>query len=171
VKKYLPSLVCGFGAGVLQIVPFIKSFSCCMIMPLAAFLALILEQRSTNYFGSIPLKKALLIGLLTGLFAAVFGSVFELFITYITKQNDIMATLPELQRMINSFPVTDDIRREVLNLFQSIKNDILYNGFSWFYTLSVLLNNFIINSIFGTVGGLIGSRIINNRSNNSQNNF
>jgi hypothetical protein len=171
VKKYFPSLVCGFGAGVLQIVPFVKSFSCCMIMPLAVFLALILDQRSTHSFGRISLKKSLMIGIMTGLFAAVFGTLFELFITFVTKQNDIMAAFPELQRMIDNFPVTTDIKREVLGLFQSIKSDILNYGFSWFYTLSVVLNNFIVNTIFGAVGGLVGSKIINSRVNDSQNKF
>jgi hypothetical protein len=171
VKKYLPSLVCGFGAGVLQVVPFVKSFSCCMIMPLAAFLALILEQRSTNNFSLITAKKALVVGFMTGLFAAVFGTVFDLFITFITKQNDIMAAFPELQRMIDSFPLTEDVKHEVLSLFQSIRNDILNSGFSWFYTMSVLVNDFIINTVFGIIGGLVGSKVINSRSNDSQNNF
>lgn len=171
MKKYLPSLVCGFGAGVLQVVPFVKSFSCCMIMPLAAFLALILEQRSTNSFGQISTKKALFLGFMTGLFAAAFGTVFELLITFITKQNDIMTTFPELQRMIDTFPVTEDIKKEVLGLFQGIRNDILNTGFSWFYTLSVIVNNFFVNAVFGTAGGLVGSKIINSRSSDSQNKF
>ena len=166
MKKYLPSLVCGFGAGVLQIVPFVKSFSCCMIMPLAAFLALILDQRASNSFGNIATKKALMIGLMTGLFAAIFGTVFELFITLITKQNDVITTFPELQRMIQSLPVTEDIKTEVISLFQKVRSDILTYGFSWFYTLSVVVNNFVVNTIFGTIGGLVGSKVINSRNTN-----
>ncbi len=166
MKKYLPSLVCGFGAGVLQIVPFVKSFSCCMIMPLAAFLALLLDQRATNSFGFISAKKALMIGLITGFYAALFGTVFELFITFVTKQNDVIAAFPELQRMIQGFPVTEDIKNEVISLFQKVRSDILTYGFSWFYTLSVVVNNFLVNIVFGIVGGLVGSKIINSRTGN-----
>ena len=139
-----------------------------MIMPLAAFLALILDQRANNSFGNISTKKAFVIGLITGLFAAIFGTVFELFITFVTRRNDIIGTFPELQRMIQNFPVTNDIRNEVISLFEKVRSDILSYGFSWFYTLSVLLNNFIVNTVFGMVGGLIGSKIINSRTNISQ---
>jgi hypothetical protein len=78
LKKYLSAFVCGFGAGVLQIVPVAKSFSCCLIIPAAAFLALVLEQKSTNNFTRILPGKAILIGLVTGLYAAIFGSFFDI---------------------------------------------------------------------------------------------
>lgn len=166
MKKYLPAIVCGFGAGVIQIVPFLKSFSCCLVMPLAAFFALLLEQKSTNDHGRISSKKAIVLGLFTGFAAAIFGSFFEIFITLITKHNDIISTFPELQKMIDSFPVTDDLKKEVLNLFQKVREDIMTYGFSFLYTFSVLINNLIIDPIFGVVGALIGSQIINSRINN-----
>lgn len=166
MKKYLPALVCGFGAGVIQVVPFLKSFSCCLVMPLAAFFALILEQKSTNSHNKIITKKAILFGLFTGLYAALFGSFFEIFITLITKHNDIISTFPELQKMIEGFPLTEDIKKEVLNLFQKVREDIMTYGFSFLYTFSVLVNNIIVNPIFGIVGALIGSQIINSRINN-----
>jgi hypothetical protein len=166
VKKYLASLVCGFGAGVMQIVPFIKSFSCCFILPLAVFMALVLDQRATNYFGKITIKKGLIFGLFTGLFAALFGSIFEILITFLTKQNDIIVGFPELERMVQSFPVTLEIKQQVVNMFQNVKNDLLNYGFSWFYTISIIANNFIVNSVFGMVGGLIGVQIINNKYKN-----
>lgn len=171
MKKYLPSIVSGFGAGVLQIVPFVKSFSCCFIMPIAAFLALILDQKANHFVGRILTKKAVVVGLMTGLFAAIFGSTFEIFITFVTRQNDIIAAFPDLQRMLDTFPITDDIKREVLYLFQNVRTEILTTGFSWIYTFSILVNNFTINLIFGAIGGLVGAQIINSRTDNSQDNF
>jgi hypothetical protein len=164
VKKYLPAFVCGFGAGVLQIVPFLRSFSCCFIIPLAAFLSLVLNQRATNSREKITSKKALMFGIVTGLYAAMFGSFFELFITLITKHNDIISTFPELQRMIDGFPVSQEIKTEVLNLFQNVRQEILTNGFSLLYTFSIFINNFVINTIFGAIGGLVGAQIMNNKT-------
>ncbi len=169
MKKYLAALICGFGAGVLQIVPFVKSFSCCMILPLAAFISLLLDQRATRNFGKIPMKKALLFGLFTGLFAALFGSVFELLITFITKNNDVIASFTDLQRIVQNLPLSEEIKKEVMNIFQSVREDILKNGFSILYTFSVILNNLIVNSIFGSVGGLVGAQIINSRLSNQSN--
>ncbi|MCX6168529.1 MAG: hypothetical protein NTX65_04260 [Ignavibacteriales bacterium] len=167
MKKYLSALVCGFGAGVLLIVPFLRSFSCCFIIPLAAFVSLMLDQRATNSREKIGSKRAIMFGIVTGLYAALFGSFFEVFITLITKNNDIIATFPELQRMINSFAVSPEIKTEVLKLFQNVREEILTKGFSVLYTFSVLINNFIVNTIFGAVGGLVGAQIINNKLNNT----
>ena len=112
------------------------------------------------------MKKALLFGLFTGLFAALFGSVFEIVITLITKQNDVIASFTDLQRIVQNLPLSEEIKKEVLNIFQSVRQDILKNGFSILYTFSVIVNNFIVNSIFGSVGGLAGAQIINSRLNN-----
>ena len=169
MKKYLAALICGFGAGVLQIVPLVKSFSCCMILPLAAFISLLLDQRATRNFEKIPMKKALLFGLFTGLFAALFGSVFELLITFITKNNDVIASFTDLQRIVQNLPLSEEIKKEVMNIFQSVREDILKNGFSILYTFSVILNNLVVNSIFGSVGGLVGAQIINSRLSNQSN--
>jgi len=166
LKKYLAALICGFGAGVLQIVPLVKNFSCCMILPLAAFISLLLDQRATRNFEKIPMKKALLFGLFTGLFAALFGSVFEIIITLITRNNDVIASFTDLQRIVQNLPLSEEIKTEVLNIFQSVREDILKNGFSILYTFSVIINNLIVNSIFGSVGGLAGAQIINRRLNN-----
>jgi len=164
LRKYLSPFICGFGAGVLQIVPIAKSFSCCFIIPLASFFALMLDQRAHNSKQNISMKKALMFGLLTGLYAAVFGSLFDIFITLITRNNDIVAMFPELQKMLATFPISEDLRKEVLNLFQKLRNDILNYGFSPLYTLSVVINNIVVNSIFGIVGGLISAQIINRKN-------
>ena len=76
-----------------------------MILPLAAFISLLLDQRATRIFEKIPMKKALLFGLFTGLFAALFGSVFEILITFITKHNDVIASFTDLQRIVQNLPL------------------------------------------------------------------
>lgn len=169
MKKYLSAFVCGFGAGVLHIVPLVKSFSCCLVIPVAAFLALMLDQRASNSNKKIPMKRAIVFGFLTGMFAATFGSIFEIVITYITKHNDIIATFPDLQRMIQGFPVSEEIKTEALKLFQNIRDEILTSGFSLLYTFSIFVNYFIIDTIFGAIGGLIGAQVINSRISNSSN--
>jgi hypothetical protein len=110
-------------------------------------------------------------GLFTGLFAALFGTTFEIFITLITRHNDIISTFPELQKMIEGFPVNNEIKKEVLQLFQTVREDILNYGFSFLYTFSVFINNLIVNPIFGMAGALIGIQIINSRNNNSSDDY
>ncbi len=165
IKKYISAIVCGFGAGVLQIVPLLKSFACCLFIPFAAFLSLLLDQRANKSIERITAKKAFTFGLLTGIYAALFGSVFEILITFITKHNDIIAAFPQMQKMIEGFPVSSDVKQDVLKLFQNIREDLITKGFSWLYTLTIFLNNFLVNSIFGIAGGLIGAQILNNKLN------
>jgi hypothetical protein len=167
VKKYISTIVCGFGAGVLQVVPLIKSFSCCLIIPTAAFLALTLDMRAANSKEKIKMSKGFLFGLLTGVFAAAFGSFFEILITFITKQNDIIASFPQLQTMLQGFPVDPQIKNDVINIFESVRKELATYGFSWFYTITLLISNFLVNSVFGAVGGLIGAQIINSRLRNT----
>lgn len=163
IKKYLSAFVAGFGAGVLQVVPVAKSFSCCLIIPAAVFIALLLDRRANRITEKTTTRRAITIGVLTGLYAALFGSFFDIFITLVTKNNDIIAAFPELQKMILSFPVSEAIKTEVLKLFESVRSEILNSGFSPLYTFSVLVNNFIIDTIFGLIGGLIGVQIVNAR--------
>lgn len=164
MKKYLSALVVGFGAGVLQVVPVAKSFACCIIIPLASYFALLLDQKANNSTDKLmPVSKAVIIGLLTGIYAALFGSFFDVLITFITKNNDIIAVFPEFQKMISSFPVTEDIKNEVMKLYSSVIDQIKATGFSPIYTLSILFNNLIINSIFGLVGGIVGVQVVNAR--------
>ncbi|MCF8242147.1 MAG: hypothetical protein K9J16_12230 [Melioribacteraceae bacterium] len=164
MKKYISAFVCGFGAGVLQIVPVAKSFSCCLIIPVAAYLALFLDQKSTGNYDPIPSGKAVIFGLLTGVYAALFGTALDTIVTLVTKQNDIVAMFPELQKMITEFPLSEQLREDVINLLSAIVDQITSTGFSFFYTVSILINNLIIDTIFGIIGGLIGMQILNNRN-------
>ena len=93
----------GFGAGVIQVVPIAKSFSWCLIVPVAAFLALLLDQKSNSSYERINVSKAVMIGLLTGFWAALFGSFFDVFITFITKSNDIIGAYMQINKMIAQF--------------------------------------------------------------------
>ena len=170
MKKYLSALVCGFGAGVLQVVPIAKSFSCCLIIPAAVVVALILDRKASNQPLNliIPIKKALLIGVFTGLYAALFGSVFDLLITFITKNNDLIAALPQIQKMIGDLPFDQVLRKELSDLFNLIAGEIKSSGFSVIYAISIIFNNLIMNTIFGLIGGLIGVQFINSKISNAE---
>ncbi len=163
MKKYLSAFVSGFGAGVLQIVPFAKSFSCCIIIPVAAYFAIILDRKANNETGLMTLKKGLILGLFTGLYAAIVGSGLEIFITFITKNNDLVVAYPEFQKMINEFPLTKSIINQSQELLSIVVEDIQTKGFSFLYSFAVIVNNLFIDIIFGIVGGLIGAQVINSR--------
>lgn len=163
MKKYISAFVSGFGAGVLQIVPVAKSFGCCLIVPIASYIAIILDRRATGNNGMMALKQGLIFGLVTGIYAALFGSFFDLLITFITHSNDFISVLSELQKVINNFPLDDKVKQEVFNMISNVAYDIQKYGFSLLYSLSVIFNNFIINPIFGMLGGLISAQIINSK--------
>ena len=168
MKKYLPALVAGFAAGVLHIVPIAKSLTCCLVVPLAAYFAIVLDTRASNHLGFYALKRGALLGLLTGIFAALFGSFFDIIITFITKSNDILTAFNELTNIIDSIPVTEEIKNEVLALIQNVADSIRQNGFSLLYTVSIIFNNLIVDSIFGLIGGLVGTKFFNSRIGNEQ---
>jgi hypothetical protein len=163
LKKYLSAFVCGFGAGVLHIVPVAKSFTCCLIMPMAAYLSIVLDRKSSGDTGKMDMKRGAILGLLTGLYAAIFGTSLDIFITFVTRNNEIIAAYPELQKLINDFPITETLKREVLTMLSSLLNEIKTSGFSLIYTLSLLISNFIIDPVFGVIGGLIGVQIVNSK--------
>ncbi len=163
MKKHLPALVAGFGAGVLQVVPIIKSFSCLIIMPLAGIFALVLYQKSNKIITPISTQKAVVIGLMTGVFAGLFGTFFEILITFITKSNDLVYVVNDLYTFIEEFPVDQTVKSQVIELTESVVNSIKTTGFSFLYSFSVLVNNLIINPIFGLIGALIGLKFINSK--------
>lgn len=166
MKKYLSAFVCGFGAGVLHVVPVAKTFSCCLIIPLAAFISLMLDRKANPTDELIPSKKALMFGLMTGLYAALFGSGFDILITLITKNNDVVAAFSELPKVLQLFSLPEDIKNDVMKLFSGVRDDILQYGFSPLYAFSILINNLVINSVFGIIGGIIGAQVINSKQKN-----
>lgn len=161
MKKFLPSLVSGFGAGVLSVVPIIKTFACCLIIPAAATLSILLYQRAENVDEKIETGKAIFLGVFTGIFAALFATTFEVVITLFTKQNDLIAAFGNMQQMINSFPLDDQLKQEVIDLINIVVTELKTSGFSVIYSFTLLFNNLVINSIFGLAGGVIGLQIIN----------
>lgn len=163
MKKYLPSLVTGFGAGVLSIVPLIKSFSCCLVVPVAAYFSILLYQRANNLDEKIETSKAIFLGIFTGLFAALFATTFEIFITLFTKHNDIIEAYGNVQTMLNSFPIDDAVKQQVLDLLNNVVTDLKTTGFSLLYSITLLFNNLLVDSIFGLVGGVIGVQIVNSK--------
>ncbi len=164
MKKYISAFVAGFGAGVLQVVPIAKSFACCLIIPAAAFIALSLDQKASKNYEPISFSKAATFGLLTGLWAALFGTVFDIFITLITKNNDIIAAFGQIQSMLGNFPVSEGLKQEVSTMLNLVVEQIKSTGFSFLYTFSVLINNLVVDVIFGFVGGVIGMQILNARN-------
>lgn len=114
------------------------------------------------------MTKAFVFGLFTGLTAAFWGTILEVFVTFITRQNDVIIAFPELQRMVENFPLSPEIKNQVMGIFQTVRKELMETGFSWLYTFSILLNNLIVNSIFGVAGGLIGAQILNNKNKSSE---
>lgn len=163
MKKYLPTLVAGFGAGVLLIVPMIKNLSCCVIIPFAAYAALFLDVKSNRIIFELKPGKGAVTGLLTGLFAAFFATTFDLIITFITHSNDILLAFSNLPVIMENFPFDDTVKQEVVNIFESIVNDIKTYGFSPIYAVSMFVNNLFFGLIFGTIGGLVSVPILNSR--------
>jgi hypothetical protein len=140
-RKYISPLVVGLAAGVLTIVPVIKTLGCCLIIPGAAFIGLLLEQKANSDYSKLLIKKGLIFGVITGLAAALFGTTFDFIITLITHTNDLVLTFPQLAETINNFPVDEPTKEEVLSLLGDVVESIKNNGFSPLYTLSYLFNN------------------------------
>lgn len=163
MKKYFPPLVAGFAAGVFLIVPVIKNLSCCVIIPFASYLALFLEMKSQSVIFEIKVSRGALIGLLTGLTAAFFATSFDVLITFITKSNDIILAFNNLPLVMENFPFDDSIKQQIVDIFETIVNDIKTFGFSPVYAASMLVNNLFFGIVFGTIGGMISVPILNSR--------
>ena len=164
MKKVLPSLVCGFGAGVLLVTPVIKVFTCCLIIPIAAILSIMLDQKANPTDEKITIQKGLVFGLFTGLFAAGFGTFFEILITFITHSNDLTEGIFELKKIWSNFP-DQKMLEPAFKMFDQMVLDIKENGISPIYALFMLGNNLLSGIIFGLLGGLLGMKIANTKRN------
>lgn len=162
MKKYLPAFITGFAASVLSIVPGIKSFSCCLIVPGAVILALILDQKVNKNFERIQFGKAIMFGFMTGLFATIFITAFDLLITFITKTNDFVEALPQSETLIKEFKF-GPMAEESLKLMKQMAKEIQRTGFSGLYLFILFTSNFLTNTIFGIIGGLVGMGLLNKR--------
>ena len=163
MKKIFPSLVSGFASSVLTTIPLLKSFACCLLVPGAAIFALYLDRKINNNFEKITIQKALFFGFLTGLFATFFITSFDVLITFITKTNDLVYSIPQtevLMRQWNLGPLAD----ESIKMIKQMAEEIRTTGFSLLYVVMIFISNFISNSIFGILGGAIGMAIFNRRT-------
>lgn len=162
MKKILPSVISGFGAAVLSVVPVIKSFSCCLFVPLATIIALLLDIRVNRNLEKITLSKAIYFGFLTGFFIPVFFVGFDIIITFTTRTNDFVEALTQSEILIKELNL-GKIAEEPLALMRTISQEIKDKGFSLFYTLILFISNFITNVIFGIIGGLVGMGLLNKK--------
>lgn len=161
-KKYLPALVAGFGAAVLSTVPGIKNFSCCLLVPGAAAISVLLDKKISNSNEKINLGKGITFGFFTGLFATIFITGFEILLTFITKSNDFIESIPESEMIIRQWNLGPTVN-ESLKLIKSVAKEITKTGFSVIYLLLIFSSNFIINSIFGMIGGALGVNLANRK--------
>lgn len=157
-------MIVGFAAGVLSVVPVIKTMGCCLLIPVAAYIALLLDQKANSDYNNLEIKKGVVFGLITGLTAALFGTAFDFLITLITYKNDLVIAFPQLVENINEFPIDESTKQEVISLLGEVVESITNTGFSLIYTLSMLANNLLSNSVFGILGGIIGVQILNSRN-------
>ena len=162
--KLSPSLVCGFGAAVLSTIPGVKSLGCCFIIPIAAWLSLVLNEKLNKVQPPVPIQDAFFFGLLTGFFAAIFSTGTDVLITLITHTNDFVQTLPQTESVLKGWNL-GGLWTETSSLLHKMSSDIQKNGFSLLYTTAILFSNAIIDSIFGMIGGLIGMSIQNKKKN------
>ena len=158
----LPALVCGFGVSVFSAFPALEGIICCLLLPAATYISIILYQKSSGDTTTVETNTALLIGLLTGLFAAIFSSAIDILITYISKNSPLIEAIPtteEMMKNLNLGPAAEN----VMDMFRNIADEIRETGFSVFYTFYVLFSKLIVDVIFGIIGGLVSMMIINKR--------
>jgi uncharacterized membrane protein len=161
-KKYLPTLVCGFAAAVLSTVPGIKNFSCCLLVPGAAAISILLDKKINPSNEKVLIGKSLGFGFLTGIFATIFITTFEMLITYFTKSNDFVQNMPEIELTIRQWNL-GSMMNDSIKLIKSTAKEIEKNGFSLIYFLMILSSNFITNTIFGMIGGALGMSLANRK--------
>ncbi|MBT8378180.1 MAG: hypothetical protein KJN64_03005 [Ignavibacteria bacterium] len=162
-KKYLPALVCGFGASVLTTIPGLESFACCLLVPIASIISVRLYKKANTELLQLNTSTGVVLGLLTGLFAAGFASIFEVLMTYVTKTNDLVVGYPQAEQVIRDLNL-GDAAKESFELLKSMVSEIRGKGFSLLYTIIITFMNVLSYSIFGMLGGVIGTALINKRN-------
>ena len=165
-KKYLSALVCGFGAAVLTTIPGIQSVACCLLIPIASVISIFLYKKSQHNLLKISTGTGILLGFLTAVFAAVFASGFEIIITYLTKTSDLVASMPQAEKVVKDMNLGPAAEQSIEVLKQMVR-EIQSKGFSFLYVFLITTTNLITYSIFGMLGGVIGTAIINKRHNQS----
>lgn len=163
MRKYIPALVCGFGAAVFTTIPGLKNIVCCLLVPIASVISLRLYLKANPSVTKINTGTGLMFGLFTGLVAAFFTTIFDLIITFITHSNDFIYALPQTELVLKEWNL-GPLVEESLNLMKQMGKQIQSTGFSALYTVMIIFSNSITYSIFGLLGGAVGVAIINKRS-------
>jgi hypothetical protein len=161
-KKYLPALVCGFGAAVLTTIPGMENVACCLLAPAASGVSIFLYKKSQPGILKIGTGTGIMLGLLTAIFAALFASSFEIIITYITRSSDLAVSIPQAEQLVkdmNLGPAAEDS----IEVLKQMVSEIQSKGFSFLYAILITLTNLITYSIFGIIGGMVATAIINKR--------
>ena len=162
-KKYLPALVCGFGASVLTTIPGLESIACCLLAPVASAVSVLLYKKSNPELQKISTGSGILLGLMTAIFAALFASCFEIIITYLTKTSDLITSIPQAESVLKDMNL-GPAAEESIQLLKNMVKDIRETGFSIMYAFLITLTNLITYSIFGILGGVIGTAVVNRRN-------
>jgi hypothetical protein len=163
LKKYLPGLVCGFGAAVFLTIPGLKGLGCCLIVPVSSLLSVILFKRTDNSVLKIDAVTAVGFGFVTGIVAAFFASFFDILMTFITRSNEFVTAIPQMESWFKNLmagPVVD----EFLKIYKKMAAEITTTGFSPAYAIFVLAGNLISFSVFGILGGLTGMLFVNKKT-------
>jgi len=162
-KKYLPALVCGFGAAVLTTIPGMEGIACCLIAPVASGISIVLYKKSQPGLIKINTGTGVFLGLLTAIVAAIFASSFEIIITYLTHTSDLVTSLPQAESVVKDMNL-GPAAEESIELLKRMIADIQSTGFSFMYTFLITITNLITYSIFGMLGGLVATAILNKRN-------
>jgi len=165
-KKYLPALVCGFGAAVLTTIPGMENIACCLLAPVAAGASIFLYKKSQPDLLKIGTGTGVILGLLTAIFAALFSSCFEIIITYITRTSDLVTSIPQAESVVKDMNL-GPAAKDSIDLLKRMVADIQLNGFSILYAFLITVTNLITYSIFGILGGVIATAILNKKNINS----
>ncbi len=164
-KKYSPAFVCGFGAAVFIILPGIdKALGCCLFVPFATGISLILYKKINHSTEKISGENALLFGLFTGISAAVFATFFDSLLTYFLHTNEFVEAIPQTEALLKSLNM-GEAANETLNIIKGIAVDIKANGISFLYTFILLIGDLFMFSIFGILGGFLSMYLINKKNN------
>ncbi|HPD68049.1 MAG TPA: hypothetical protein PLI27_08255 [Ignavibacteriales bacterium] len=163
--KYLiqPIFIAAWISAVLQNIPLIKNFSIFLIIPNAPIIATYLLVKANTISEKIKYNKILTFSLLTGIIAAILAALFDIIITFITKTNDIITSLPEVESIINQLPsVQQSYLKETISYLYKISNDISIIGFSIDFVFLSLANFILINLFFSVLGSFFTSYYTNN---------
>jgi Na+-driven multidrug efflux pump len=159
---FLPSLIAGFSVGVLSFIPGFKNLGCCFLLPVAAFIAVYLYKKSSNT-DFIEFKSALKIGLLTGIISALFSTAFEVVLTLLTRTNDFVETLPQAEIAFQEWEL-GGMFENTLELMRRMGREIRETGFSFLYTVFLLITNMIVNPVFAFLGAVTARAFFNRKA-------